>query len=372
MAADADIDIVIAGGGPAGTAAALTLATHTSHRVLVLESSHYDGARVGETVSPGIRPLLDYLGVTPRFLADAHAPGLGTAAAWGGPVPVARDYLFTGRGDGWHLDRERFDRSMADAAVERGARLRTGARVVSVSGTGPYRIAIATDAAGHDVVEHITARFLIDATGRSASLARVLGARREPVDRMIGIVGFHTLDRPRSIERNALIEAVPDGWWYSAPLPNGRIVAAFMTDADIARRERLADPGVWVERLRATDCTAARINGGVMEPELRIRSAASHLLDPVGAPGWVAAGDAACSFDPLAAMGIGHAISSGIHAARAAHNFLNSSGTILDEYISHVAANFRRYLELRTGYYAVERRWEENTFWKRRRALPRE
>src|SRR5262245_23687634 len=130
--AAATVDVAVIGGGPAGTAAALTLLTYSSLRVAVIERSHYEGVRIGETVSPAIRPLLDYLGIPGDALAAQHLPTYGTQAAWGSSALSHRDFLTTGHGDGWHLDRLRFDRLLADAVRERGGTLFTRTRLDAV------------------------------------------------------------------------------------------------------------------------------------------------------------------------------------------------------------------------------------------------
>ncbi|HEY0781575.1 MAG TPA: tryptophan 7-halogenase, partial [Thermoanaerobaculia bacterium] len=79
------IDVCIVGGGPAGTAAALTLRRYSDLSVAVVERSAYDTVRYGETVPPTLQPLLRYLGVWEPFLAQRHLPAFGTSASWGGP-----------------------------------------------------------------------------------------------------------------------------------------------------------------------------------------------------------------------------------------------------------------------------------------------
>ena len=60
-----------------------------------------------------------------------------------------------------------------------------------------------------------------------------------------------------SREQFLLIETATDGWWYTAPLPGGPLMAMLMTDADLCRSGRLSTWEAWRERLAATVATAA-------------------------------------------------------------------------------------------------------------------
>src|SRR5580704_9804961 len=115
--------ILIVGGGPAGCAAALTLRRYVAHLDVTIIARRVNNApsAVGETLSPGVIPLLDYLGVGAAFRQQGHLPSGGTASAWGTPFVAERNYLFTGRGHGFHLDRASFDAWLLDRAKNLGA-----------------------------------------------------------------------------------------------------------------------------------------------------------------------------------------------------------------------------------------------------------
>ena len=82
--------------------------------------------------------------------------------------------------------------------------------------------------------------------------------------------------------------------------------------------------------------------------------------------GWIAAGEAAVGFDPLSSMGIGYAIASGIQAARIAAGTLGGDREHAQLFAADVRRHYDAYLARRQAYYAIEQRWPESPFWKRR------
>src|SRR6185436_12644217 len=97
----------------------------------------------------------------------------GNRAWWGSPEPTETDFLRDPEGPGWHLDRTRFEAWLRREAVARGAVLVCPATLRAVTRqTGGWQVVL--DAPG-GLVE-LQTRVLIDASGRSASLARRLGA----------------------------------------------------------------------------------------------------------------------------------------------------------------------------------------------------
>ncbi|MET0398616.1 MAG: tryptophan 7-halogenase, partial [Longimicrobiaceae bacterium] len=350
--------------GPAGAAAALTLLRYTPLRVAVVEGSGYEAARVGETVPPGMLPLLAYLGVDAAFLADGHLPAYESRAAWGTPHAVTRDFLFTGRGDGWHLDRARFDRTLTERVVEAGGTVLSPARVTGCEGApGAWRVAV-SERGGP--ASHLFARYVVDATGKRASLARRLGARRRVHDRLVGVTTYW-LGEGGDRSRATLVESVRDGWWYSAALPDGRLVAALMTDVEVVRSRGLHRTDALAEMLADAPLSRARLEGTQPTGSPVVRPAHSQILRPAIGDGWIAAGDAAASFDPLSSMGIGHALSSGIQAARVAHDALEHGGRLGAGYDAAVERHFGEFLALRRAHYSAERRWPDSPFWTLRR-----
>lgn len=353
-------DVAIAGGGPGGCATALALRSHAPGlAVVVIEALGSAAPRLGESLPPRTQPLLEYLGVWDAFRAQSHRPSFGTAAIWGEPGRYDNDYLFAAHSAGWHLDRARFDAMLATQAAARGASVLRGVQVRrSTPGDRGWRLELADGST-------LRARFLVDATGRQARLARQNGARVAAVDRLAAFAQF--FQEEQAADPRTLVEAFADGWWYTAGLPDGQRVAVCLTDVDIAQRLRLHEPQAWRRQLAATTEMAQVVSSAVACGPLMVWPTESRRLDPPAGPNWLAVGDAAAIFDPLSSQGILKALRSGIFAAYAiADRLLKARDMELERYQSYVAEEFRGYLRMRARYYREERRWPHSEFWRRR------
>lgn len=358
-------DVVIAGGGPAGSAAGLTLLKRPGTRVAVIEATGYEPPRLGEALTPGVRPLLEYLDLWEPFRRGQSIEAYGSLAAWGSPVLNALDYMFTLHGSGWNLDRCAFDRLLAEAFAARGGSLCLRARLVACRPAtgGGWDLQMRTEVGDR----WLRCRRLIDATGRAASLARRLGARRRRHDRLAGVARIGRVPDGRALQQVTLVEACAYGWWYSAPVPGGRMSVVLMSDADEIRRLAAARTDRWETLLAETEATRERAAGLAFDGGPVVRSAESARLDPAGGPGWVAVGDAVASHDPLSSSGIPHAIGSAVQGAIVTAAALDGTSAALAPYGEGIEADYRRYLETRWRYYRREGRWPEAAFWRRRR-----
>jgi flavin-dependent dehydrogenase len=349
-------EIVVLGGGPAGAATALALA-RCGRDVLLLEATRFDGPRFGETLPPEANPLLRRLGVWDAFLATLPLMSPGLVSAWGSPHPAETDFVANPHGNGWHVDRNRFDAMLCEAAANAGAETRTGARVLRCTRTTDTRTADAPwSVTTNDSPVPVNARFVVDATGRN-------GVRLDPRDgrdlddALIAIFLRFAHDTiPRSPDLRTLVESTEDGWWYVAPLPSGESVAVFTIDPGF-----YISPGVALgEQLERAPLTCERV--GLAE---LVASHVVHISSSVrrvrAGDGWVAIGDAAASYDPLSGFGIVKALQDALALAEA------FDSAPFDDYAAAHARRFAAYAHQRRAYYALEQRWPNHPFWRNRR-----
>jgi flavin-dependent dehydrogenase len=279
--------VAVVGGGPAGAVTPLLLA-RAGVAVVLYEQSRYDTLRLGETLPPSVNPLLRELNLWERFHALRSVPSYQTASAWGGAEPADRSFLFSPHGHGWHVDRARFDHMLVEAAEEGGARVLRGTPVRRVSHTGAGLLV--------EAAEPVRAAAVVDATGRAARIAKALGANREQLDRLVCAARvFTTGTQPAG---DTFIEASPSAWWYASPLPQGRRLIAFFTDAHHVVRARLATVEGWAASLARTD-HVRHFAHGTPHGKVRVVTCASHELRPSAGRDWIAVGDAALAVDPL-------------------------------------------------------------------------
>src|SRR5436190_1170033 len=118
-------DIVVAGAGPAGSVLAL-LAARAGYRILLVEKSHFDAPRFGETAPPELRMLLARIGLEHLANRPICRDVSAAVSLWGSERPISRHHISSPYGEALHLDRRSFDEALALAARDAGAHLLLG------------------------------------------------------------------------------------------------------------------------------------------------------------------------------------------------------------------------------------------------------
>lgn len=337
-------DIVVIGGGPAGSTAAAELAMQGRDVVLVDKQRH-PRETVGESVLPSAWKYFDRLGVSEevqrRFVRKA-----GGVVVWGEQISeiAFKDFGYTR--PGLHVERDELDALLLRNAEAKGARVFEGVRAESVApGEAPAVVLVAEDGARHA----IACRQVIDASGQAALMGRQTGSRQvNPEFRFVALWGYFADSRYFSaggIARD--FAAIPDhppltfvtrlsGWGWSWHIPMKAVTSVgLVIPVDEYKRDLPAHASLeayFLARCMATPnlrdllAGARMVNGGV-----RMMRDFSYACDVLSGPGFLVAGDAAGFIDPIFSIGVVLALYSGHLAAWAA-------GRILDRPVQAAAA----------------------------------
>lgn len=348
--------VVIVGGGPAGLSCAIHLA-RTGVTVTVVANGKSSAPPI-QTVPPVVRHDVLALSVPEACWAESSFPCYGIEACWGASAAHVHSVIQDPYGPWWHIRTHRLQKSLRLAAASCGVVLLDG-EVVGVRRGGSWRV----DVVSPDQ-QQLTCEFLIDATGRRAAIGRMLGARVHQLDSLVA--AFAILDSA-SLAMTLSVEAVAGGWWYTCPATDGRAMACFVTDGDIARTLGVADRDAWLTLLEQTRLIRSRVRYSLKLPaDVMIRSCASTWIDRAAGHAWLAIGDSLSATDPLASRGIFKALASGKQAAQIATRWLIGDRHAIFQFECEATQEQMAYASARLAHYDLERRWPAGTFWRRR------
>jgi flavin-dependent dehydrogenase len=347
-------DVAILGAGPAGSAISILLARSGLNVILIGKDTRYH--RIGESLIPQCRPLLEEIGIWKSLNEENHRLYYGNQSAWGSPFLQSTDFIYSPWGHGWQLDRSKFESMLLKEAENQGTDLQK-TKIIKIkhlkNNWSLYTYNIKTNAT-----------FIVDATGRQSSISKRLGSKQIMLDYQVALVcKFSNNGGEEDPDLYTAIESSEHGWWYSAVIPPADRIVIFFTYAEYARNFR--NTSLFLNQINNTQHISKRI----LPHYLLIESpffviANTFCLDKIGGDGWLPVGDAAASYDPVSSLGLFSAFRTSIDAFSAIRMTLDGSENAVPEYGNKLKQQFNQTVSRLRNTYSIEKRFP-NRYWSR-------
>ncbi|MFY9685486.1 MAG: NAD(P)/FAD-dependent oxidoreductase, partial [Pseudolabrys sp.] len=321
-----ECDVLVVGGGPAGSTIASLLAQQQKH-VAVLEKERFPRFHIGESLLPLNLPLFERLGVADEVRRiGVYKPGAELVSDAHEAAGTFRfsDNPYLSVGHSYHVRRAEFDKLLLDNSRRLGAEVREQVRVTDVAlneGQRPRVTAVDRDGTRSEWCPH----FLVDATGRDTLLSGQLGLKRIDKRNNTAAVFGHFRNVPRRPGDKAGMITVylfDHGWFWMIPLPDN-IMSVGVVGTRAFFKAKSGDIDVlFAHAVAATPSLAAHMADA--EPLGPLTACADYSYDSHSYVGenHILVGDAAAFIDPLFSSGVMMAMSSAAFAATAVEGLL--------------------------------------------------
>jgi flavin-dependent dehydrogenase len=360
-----DCDVIVAGGGPAGSAAATWLA-RAGRRVILFERDRFPRFHIGESLLASVNDVLSAIGAE-ELVRQAGFPQKWGATFMTGDGRVERYADFSIAPDvrapqTWQVRRATFDHLLLRHAAASGVDVRERHRVLDVAFDEAGITATVQAVEGAGAPQTVRAQAIVDASGRGSLLSRKFDLRiDEP--RLANLAVFsHYAGVPRPGGRRAgdirIVAREDLGWFWLIPISDELMSVGVVLPRAAASQLQEIEPGTLLERTIAeTPAVAELLASARREWPVRVEKDFSFGSRAYAGDRWVLAGDAGSFLDPVFSTGVAIALESGLEAAQAMDDGLAVGDLSVRRFRRFARRQRTRYRSFRRfvlGFYTAE------------------
>src|SRR3984885_12286043 len=329
MAVDCACEVLVMGGGTAGSTAG-TLLARMGRKVILLEKPRHPRFHIGESLLPMNLPLFERLGGLEKVAAmGVFKPGADFEAdnERGYNTFAFKRAIGNSPPHAYQVWRQDFDKMLFDHARATGADAREGHEVVAVEQIDSRRSEV--DVRTEDGQTYrISAQYVVDATGRDTFLSSKKRLRRKNNEHQSAAIFGHFRGaecRPGEDAGNISIYRFDHGWMWMIPLPNGVMSIGAVCRPAYLKLRKGNTVDFLLQTLNQNESVRKRIEQAeLIGDEVRVTGNYSYDSTQMGGPGWVMIGDAFAFLDPVFSSGVYLAMSGAEQAV-----------TVVDESLRH-------------------------------------
>ncbi len=323
-----DYDVIVVGGGPAGSTVA-TLAAKAGHRVLVLEKRRFPRYQIGESLLLETWSIFSRLGIKRRIAGAGFQRKPGATFLWGEtdtPWTIYFAELNGRQRDSRNVERGRFDQILLDRAQEAGGEVRFDASAIELLWEDERVVGVRVKQSDRPV--DLRSRLTVDASGRDSKLTERVVSRFRP-DQFRGAAiwtyyrGVRRLAPPQT--GNILYAMFHWGWFWVIPLSDGIESVGIVVQPEKffeARGRVKGREALFTQAIEACPMIADMLQNARRVDGFHACSDFSRNAQQYFRPGLFIVGDSACFIDPILSTGIHLAMRGGLLAGLAANTIL--------------------------------------------------